>query len=224
LAWQVSAAQTKSPVSGHWEGGISLPNNAQLQISVDLYQEAQGAWRGDIDIPTQGAHDVPLKNIAAADRSVSFEISVGPGNPTFQGQLSEDGITITGDFVQGGNKLAFSIKRTGDARVRAVVKNPPLPEKFVGTWEGTLQTPNGNLRLVFHLANSDGAASGAIDSPDQGANGIPMNEITATNNSLRIVVAVINGSYEAKLSEDGQVLTGTWSQSGVALPLVLNKK
>jgi hypothetical protein len=214
----------KSPVSGHWEGGISLPDGTQLQISVDLYQDAKGAWVGDIDIPAQGARDIPLKDIVAAERSVSFEISMGPGNPEFQGQLSEDGTTISGDFLQAGNKLPFSIKRTADARVLAVVKNPPLPERFLGTWEGTLETPNEKLRLVFHLANSDGAASGTIDSLDQGANGIPMTEITAADSSIRIVVAVINGSYEAKLGEDGKTLTGTWSQNGIAFPLTLTKK
>jgi hypothetical protein len=221
-AWPACAAQT--PVSGHWEGGISLPDNTQLQIGVDLYEETQGTWKGDIDIPAQGAQDVPLKDIVVADKSVSFAISVGAGNPRFQGQLSDDATTITGEFIQGASKLAFSIKRSGEARVQPVVKNQPLPEKFAGTWEGTLETPNGNLRLVFHLANSDGAASGTIDSPDQSAIGIPMSEIKATDSTIRITVSVVNGSYDAKLSDDGKVLTGTWSQGGGTLPLALSRK
>jgi hypothetical protein len=51
-----------------------------------------------------------------------------------------------------------------------------------------------------------------------------MTEITAADSSIRIVVAVINGSYEAKLGEDGKTLTGTWSQNGIAFPLTLTKK
>jgi hypothetical protein len=77
---------------------------------------------------------------------------------------------------------------------------------------------------VFYLTNKDGAASGTIDSPDQSANGIPMSEITATESTIRITVSIISGSYDAKLSDDGKVLTGTWSQGGGTLPLVLSRK
>ncbi len=218
----IGIAQTKPAPSGRWEGSIALPD-LQLNVIVDLDRDARGAWTGDIDIPAQGAQDLPLKGIVVSDRSVSFEITIGPGNPRFAGRVAEDGMSITGEFTQGGNTFSFSLKRTGEAKIRAITRNAPLSDEYVGRWEGALETPGGNLRLAFHLANTEGSATGTIDSYDQGATGIPMSEISASGGLLKLSVRVVGGSYEGKLSEDAKVLTGTWSQGGVSLPLALKK-
>ncbi len=215
-------AQTKPAPSGHWEGSIALPD-MQLNVIVDLDRDVRGAWTGDIDIPAQGAQDLPLKGIVVSDSSVSFEITIGPGNPRFEGRVSEDGASINGEFIQGGNKFPFSLKRTGEATIRAAIRNPPLSEEYLGKWEGILETPGGKLRLAFHLANTGGSGVGTIDSYDQGAMGIPMSEISASGGLLTLSVRVVGGSYEGKLSEDAKVLTGTWSQGGVSLPLALKR-
>jgi hypothetical protein len=62
-----------------------------------------------------------------------------------------------------------------------------------------------------------------MDSLDQGAMGIPLDEISVANGSLRITAPIISGSYTGKLSGDGKTLTGEWSQGGATLPLVLTK-
>ncbi len=82
----------------------------------------------------------------------------------------------------------------------------------------------GSLNLIFNLGNKDGSGTGTIDSPDQGAMGIPMSEISAGENSIKIGVKAVGGEYQGKLSEDGKTLTGEWSQSGSTLALVLKKK
>lgn len=217
-----SLAQTPASPAGHWEGSITLPS-MELKVLVDLARDAGDKWVGDIDIPQQATKDLPLKGISFAGSAVSFELTAGPGEPKFQGKLSDDGQTISGDFVQAGNSFPFTLKRTGEAKVYVPAKNPELPAGFVGQWDGSLQTMGGKLRLVFHLANKEGSASGSIDSLDQGAMGIPMGEISATNGTIRISVRIITGSYTGKLSEDGKTLTGEWSQGGATFPLVLTK-
>jgi hypothetical protein len=217
-----SHAQTAATPAGHWEGSITVPS-MELKVLVDLALDAGGQWIGDIDIPQQGTKDLRLKGISVAGRAVTFELTAGLGQPTFKGRLSEDGKTISGDFVQAGNSFPFSLARTGEARVYAPAKNAELPAAFVGKWEGTLETPGGRLRLVFNLTSKAGSADGTIDSLDQGAMGIPMDEISVTNGTIRISAHVINGSYTAKLSEDGKTLTGAWSQRGGSLPLVLTR-
>jgi hypothetical protein len=187
-----------------------------------LATDAGGQWIGEIDMPVQKVADMPLKGVAVSGNSVSFGL-MGPGEPRFQGKLSEDGGSIAGDFTQAGNSFPFTLKRTGEAKISAPVKNAELPAGFVGKWEGSLETPAGRLRIVFNLANKDGSAGGAIDSPDQGTMGIPMNEIAAANGSIRITVRLVSGSYQGKLSEDGKTLTGEWTQGGSTQPLVLTK-
>src|SRR5690606_1346548 len=47
-----------------------------------------------------------------------------------------------------------------------------------GAWLGTLQAGPMQLRLVFHLTRqADGTYRGALDSPDQGAQGIPASAV-----------------------------------------------
>ena len=154
---------------------------------------------------------------------MSFELTAGPGEPKFQGKVSDDGQTISGDFVQAGSSFPFTLKRMGEAKVYVPAKSPELPASFVGQWEGSLQTMGGKLRLVLHLANREGSANGSMDSLDQGVMGIPMDEISVTNGAINITVRVITGSYTGKLSEDGKTLTGEWSQGGATFPLVLTK-
>ncbi len=218
-----SLAQTKVSPAGHWEGSITTPAG-ELKVIVDLSLDAKGAWIGDIDIPDQGVKDLPLRDVSISDESVSFGLPTGQGDPKFKGKLSADGAAIAGDFFQGGGKVPFTLKRTGEAKVYVPASIPEIPEKFVGKWEGKLETPAGTLRLVFNLSNKDGAGTGTIDSLDQGAMGIPISLISASENSIKIGVQVVSGEYGGKLSEDGKTLTGEWSQGGGTLALVLTKK
>jgi hypothetical protein len=219
----LSFAQTTVSAAGHWEGSVTLPS-MELNVAVDLALDNNDKWIGDIDIPAQRVTDMPLKSISVSGSTVTFEISMGEGEPTFQGNLSEDGQRISGDFTQGGNTFPFALKRTGEAKVVVTAKNAELPAGFVGDWEGTLETPQGRLRLVFHLGNKAGSAEGTIDSLDQGAMGIPMDEISTNGDSIKTGVRVVTGSYSGKLGEDGRTLTGTWSQGGMGLPLVLTRQ
>lgn len=218
----ISIAQTKPGPAGRWEGNINIPSGT-FRLVIDLDRDAAGAWIGDIDLPDQGVKDMPLKGITVSDSSVSFSLIAGPGNPRFQGKLSEDGNTISGDFTQGDNTFPFSVKRAGEAKVYVPPKNAALPEKLAGKWEGTLESMGSALHLVFNLANKDGSAAGTIDSPDQGAMGLPMTTITVSEDTIKITVQIVSGSYSGKLSENGTVLTGEWSQAGNTLPLVLKK-
>ena len=219
----LSIAQTNLGPAGHWEGSIKTPVG-ELKLIVDLDRDANGSWIGDIDIPDQLVKDLPLRNISVTGDSVNFALPAGPGDPVFKGKLSSDGPTISGELSQGGGTVPFSLKRTGEAKVVVPEKIPALPEKFTGRWEGNLDAPGGSLHLVFNLSNKDGLGNGTIDSPDQGAVGIPMSSIVVNDNTVKIGVQVISGGYKGKLSEDGKTLTGEWSQGGATLALVLTKK
>lgn len=94
-------------VAGRWDGSIALPTQ-KLEIHVDL-EQAGGAWKGDIDIPAQGARDLPLTAVTVDGANVSFQIGGVPGTPTFKGTLAGD--TISGDFSQGGGTFPFTLTR-----------------------------------------------------------------------------------------------------------------
>ncbi len=95
---------------------------------------------------------------------------------------------------------------------------------FEGTWSGKINAGGMELTMILHLKKEDdGKWKGAIDSPDQGAKGIPVGSVILEGNKLSVSVPSIGGSYEADLDEAGNVLDGKWRQGGAELPLVLTR-
>lgn len=95
---------------------------------------------------------------------------------------------------------------------------------FVGIWEGTLDAGAAKLRLVLHVTlGDDGVLHGTMDSPDQGATGIPASSVSAEGETLAFVIATLGARYQGTLSADGGSLDGTFSQSGASFPLALTK-
>ena len=91
-----------------------------------------------------------------------------------------------------------------------------------GSWVGKLKLPNGiQLTIVFNLEKTGNDYSGTLDSPDQGAKGIPCGKIEIENDSIRIDVPVIVGNYTGKINYDDKRITGYWNQAGSSFELNL---
>jgi pimeloyl-ACP methyl ester carboxylesterase len=95
--------------------------------------------------------------------------------------------------------------------------------KAEGDWKGTLDAAGTKLDLVLHISAKDGALSATIDSPDQGATGLPIDSITVTGKSLRFEMKSLGASYEGAFSADGSQIEGQFSQQGVRLPLTFKR-
>ena len=92
-----------------------------------------------------------------------------------------------------------------------------------GIWVGALKVSAVELRIVFKISkNEDDSLKAAMDSPDQGAENIPVNEVTFENGKLHIGSKVVRGTFDGTLQPDGSI-EGTWKQSGLSLPLVLKR-
>jgi pimeloyl-ACP methyl ester carboxylesterase len=92
-----------------------------------------------------------------------------------------------------------------------------------GLWQGTLKVPGGELRIVFHINKAaDGKLSATLDSPDQGATGIAVDECAFSNGKLTLAVKTIGGGYEGTMKNDSSI-EGKWSQAGMSLPLALKR-
>lgn len=102
-----------SLLDGHWEGKIEVPGG--LEINLDFHSDAAGAITGDISIPVQQLSDRALTGIAIEDNKARFEIADIPGDPSFEGTLSEDGSKLAGKFTQGGASFDFQLER-GESR------------------------------------------------------------------------------------------------------------
>ncbi|MCF3109716.1 alpha/beta hydrolase [Niabella sp. CC-SYL272] len=95
-------------------------------------------------------------------------------------------------------------------------------QSVTGNWQGNLNLPNGILLpLVFHIEQSADSLRSTMDSPAQGAKGIPVGHTHFTNDTLQFEAHSLNIQYTGKLQNDS--ITGTFTQSGHAFPLVLKK-
>ena len=100
-----------------------------------------------------------------------------------------------------------------------IVAHADIPT-LEGAWQGSLQ---GMMRLVIHIDRSpSGGLTGKMDSPDQGAMGLPIDTLIFANDSLRFTMRRIGGEYVAKLVA-ADSLDGMWRQTGMALPLALKR-
>ncbi len=88
-----------------------------------------------------------------------------------------------------------------------------------GTWVGTLSIPAGDLRLVFHFEMTEAdTIKGTLDSPDQGAVGIPMGRVTFEGDTLVARAPMIRGEYRG-LPVGDTLLTGRLIQMGASIEL-----
>lgn len=90
---------------------------------------------------------------------------------------------------------------------------------ILGNWTGTLDLNGmGSLKLGINLSTSpDGTVVGTLDSPDQGAKGLPTRVDYCSEDSITIVMPQLNITYSARLV--GDELRGTFTQMGASLPL-----
>ncbi len=96
-------------------------------------------------------------------------------------------------------------------------------QEVIGDWNGILSFQGIQLRLVFHINLTDSGLMGTMDSPDQGARGIPVSSIDFNSPSLILKVANAGITYEGILNDSGSI-TGTFKQAGQSIPLNLFRK
>lgn len=89
-----------------------------------------------------------------------------------------------------------------------------------GVWSGTLETGQTKLPLVFRITESAGGALEAVmDSPAQGAKGIPVDSVACDGMSVSMSIVKLGVSIRGFLR--GDTVTAVFRQGGLELPLVL---
>jgi len=97
------------------------------------------------------------------------------------------------------------------------------PASVAGSWEGTLDAMGTKLRIgVAITRQTDGTLTATMDSPDQGAYGLALSDVTFAEGVLKFALKAASGSFEGKMSDTGTEIAGTWTQT-LSLPLILKK-
>jgi bla regulator protein blaR1 len=100
-------------------------------------------------------------------------------------------------------------------------------QNLTGAWQGTLTPPAAagkELRIVIKITTTDADTLKAVlYSIDQAAQGVPASSVTLQGSTFKMAIPGIGGSYEGKLSADGNSITGTFTQGPAPLPLNLTR-
>jgi fermentation-respiration switch protein FrsA (DUF1100 family) len=96
-------------------------------------------------------------------------------------------------------------------------------QDITGQWNGVLKVQGTQLRLVLNITKTDNGISSTMDSPDQGAKGIPTTTTGFENSILKITIASAKIEYEGTLGQDN-VIVGTFKQGGQSFPMNLSKE
>jgi uncharacterized protein (TIGR03435 family) len=105
------------------------------------------------------------------------------------------------------------------AALVAVQAGALFAQDLTGTWQGTLKPGQRELRIVMKISRDDDKLKAVMYSIDQGGQPITANSISRNGSTVKFAITQINGSYEGKLSPDGNTITGDWTQGQ---PLALN--
>ena len=112
LAHSTLMAQDAKPFVGTWNGALSVMGQ-ELEINIELSLDEGNNIQGNIDVPVQGAVDIPLGEFNIEGKKISFKI-IHPqvqGDPTFKGELDAPGKKIAGEYSQGGGVGTFSVEK-----------------------------------------------------------------------------------------------------------------
>lgn len=94
-------------------------------------------------------------------------------------------------------------------------------QEIAGSWYGNLDVQGQKLPLILHIEKAGTDLKSTFDSPAQGAKGIPIQKTTFINNELRFEAPNLGISFSGQFNNN--IITGTFSQSGLSLPLSLTR-
>ena len=213
-----SLAQAQD-VAGDWQGTLNA-GGAELRLVLHITKAADGSLKAVLDsIDQPGANGIPVKSATLKDSKLNLDVDLIKG--TYEAKVAADTKTISGTWTQ--NEQSFPLEFKRGAPPAKTEHKPAKPSDIDGTWMGTLDLGAAKLRVVFHIVNSEDGLTATLDSPDQGAKGIPTTSVTRDGASLKIEVKSIGGIFDGKIAADLSTIDGTFTQLGSAHPLVLKR-
>ncbi|MBV6427548.1 MAG: Cocaine esterase [Haliscomenobacter sp.] len=96
-------------------------------------------------------------------------------------------------------------------------------QTIAGDWYGLMDVVQAKLRINLHVKQSDNAYTATLDSPDQGAVGVPV-DFSLDKDKVKFSLDQYQVAYEGKVSPDGSAILGTFSQGAQNFVLNFQRK
>jgi hypothetical protein len=126
FSFQLAAQENFSQkFSGNWSGEMEL-SGSKLEIIFKISLEENGELSAKMDVPAQGARDLPVSKAEVKTDSVFLHVAMIAGR--FEGQMVND-TTISGNWSQSGLNFPLTLNRTEKVTEfkRPQTPQPPFP-------------------------------------------------------------------------------------------------
>ncbi len=204
-------------IVGDWQGTLKA-GPAELRLVLHVSKNSDGGLKATLDSIDQNANGIPVTSISLKDSRLNFSVDAVHGS--YEGKFNAGGTAIEGSWSQG-QSLPLVFRRT--SAPPKTQHKPAAASDIDGTWSGILDTGGGELRLAFHITNTEDGLTATMDSLDQGAYGLPVTLVTRNGASIKLELKQIAGAFEGKIGAGLATMEGTWTQNGNTLPLALKR-
>lgn len=210
----VLSSEAMQRLAGSWIGKLKPVPGAEMEftIIVRLEPNAEGVFAGTLSVPEQGGNNIPINSIALEGDEVTLEVS--QARLELVGTLSGD--SIDARWQQAGQTLALVLER-GEYEAEGLDISPLNYARLQGPWHGRV----ANLTIVLRVEQEGSNYMAYLDSPDQGASGIPIQELSVTGDELTFAIGAIAASFTGEIGSDA--LTGQWTQGPQSTALTLER-
>jgi pimeloyl-ACP methyl ester carboxylesterase len=143
-------------LDGTWDGALDVGPTGKLRLIITVSTASSGTV-GNLQSIDQGPGFLSLSGIGHDGANVRFEVQSIGG--VFEGALSPDGKTLSGQWTQGGRPLPLSLtRRAPGAAAPVAYKRPqqPKPPYPYRTLEVGYDNPAGHNHLAGALTLPEG--------------------------------------------------------------------
>lgn len=203
IATSSGPAHADDAILGDWHGQVQSPAGP-LTVIVTLAQD-NGSLTAGFQVPSQAPGvNIPTSEVDFDGNTLSFRVP--RATATYSGTWRPEQRRFEGTFSQGIDMpLDLSPGLPSPA---------PVVEGLNGKWTGALERNGTRLRLALNVQTTAAGTIATLDSPDMGAIGLPVNNLSRNAGKIQFSVPVASVTYTAVLNDQGDSMCGEWIRPG----------
>ena len=144
-----AALQSQAQIEGYWKGQIDL-GGQQLEMAFNI-KAAENGYSVTLDVPAQGAYDVPVDKTVFQDNHLQLTLSAM--GASYSGTLK--GEVIEGEFTQHGMTFPLNLAR-GEKEAKIARPQDPKPPFNYRAEEVTFRNEKDGFDLAGTLTIPEG--------------------------------------------------------------------